>query len=117
MPSNNTTPFFDGSVTNTPEMLAAGSRDIHYLHVINPNSLDSYVQLFDTATIGAITLGTTTPTLVFIIPAGGATSSGAWDTESPFGLHFKYGIAYAATTTATGSTAPSTALKISGAYV
>lgn len=67
----------------------------------NPNASVEYVQIFDLAT--TVTLGTTPPTLA--IPLAASTVS-----QLPFPAVMLNGLQLAATTTATGSTAPGSAL-------
>lgn len=77
----------------------------------NPNSTVTYIQVFDLATTGAVTLGTTTPTYVFSIPGNGtATVGGGGNVEFSKGINHANGIQVAATTTPTGSTAPTNSL-------
>ena len=70
---------------------------------INTNNSPAYIQVFDTT--GAVTLGTTAPTFVVPIPAGGAAN-----VEFTVGIGIANGIKVAATTTATGATTVATAL-------
>ena len=73
--------------------------------IYNPNAVVSYVQCFDTA--DAVTLGTTVPSFVIPMPA----TAGA-NVLTDQGITLTKGLAIACTTTATGSTAPSTGLDI-----
>jgi hypothetical protein len=70
----------------------------------NPNSSVTYIQVFDILS-ASVTLGTTAPTYVLSIPA----TSGA-NLEILAGIPHLNAITLAATTTATNSTAPGTAL-------
>lgn len=70
----------------------------------NPNAAVTYMQVFD-ATSGSVTVGTTTPTYVIPLPP----ASGA-NIEFTLGIGHTTAITVAATTTATGSSAPGTAL-------
>ena len=71
----------------------------------NPNSTAVFVQLFDTT--GSVTVGTTSPTrTIQILPAG---PTGQQNISPPWSA--VNGIKVAATTTQSGSTAPSTALN------
>jgi hypothetical protein len=73
------------------------------------NTATSYIQIFDTS--GTVTLGTTTPKWsIGLLPSGGA------NLEFANGLNFANAIKIAATTTATGSTAPSTNVDCNFAY-
>lgn len=79
-----------------------GAIQFAYFNIANPNSTLVYVQFFDAATTGAVTLGTTAPTCWVAVPALG----GVVDTSFVQGFVFKLGVVVAATTTPTGSTAP-----------
>lgn len=70
----------------------------------NPNSSVIYIQVFNVVS-GSVILGTTTPTYVIPIPAAGAAN-----VEFANGIAHATAISVAATTTATGSAAPTTAL-------
>jgi hypothetical protein len=70
--------------------------------IFNPSNATAYVQLFDAA-LADVTVGTTAPVLSIGIAAGGRASGEA-------GVGFQTAISAAATTTATGNTAPGTAL-------
>jgi len=75
----------------------------------NPNSTVTYLQVFDLAT--SVTLGTTRPDLVFGIPANSATNL-----EITLGINMANAIKIAATTTASGSTAPGTGMDVTIFY-
>ncbi len=78
----------------------------------NTNASQGYVQIFDVATAGGVTLGTTVPNLSIPIAA---TNTGGY-TLSLQGMQFANGIQVAATTTATGSTALGTALDCNAGF-
>lgn len=69
--------------------------------ISNTNASQGCLQIFDAATAGAVTLGTTRPDLVYCVSPGGA------NLEISMGVNFAAGIQVAWTTTASGSTAPS----------
>lgn len=82
-----------------------------YIMLTNPNTAETYVQVFNKASAN-VTVGTTAPDFVLRIP-GLASASGtgiASNLELVNGLAMSTGITVAATTTATGSTAPANAL-------
>ena len=81
---------------------AAGQ--LSWLNVYNPSAAVAYVQLFDSATVGAVTIGTTPPLVSFAVAAGN-TLNLALDR-----MGFFSGIMAAATTTANGLTAPASAM-------
>lgn len=77
----------------------------------NVNSAVVFVQVFDAATAGSVTLGTTPPKFWYAIP-----TNGVLDKDIMRGIYFQNGIVIAVTTTPTGNTAPSTACPISLFY-
>lgn len=85
---------------------SAGKLGGWFIH--NPSAATAYVQLFD---VSSVTLGTTVPDQVFGIPTGASANI-----EITAGLAFSTNIKVAATTTATGSSAPATALVVNFWY-
>lgn len=95
--------------TNSGVSVKASAGQLGMLHCYNPNSSVAYIQLYDTA--GAVTVGTNVK-LSFGVPATNSTGF-----SLPVnGIQFTSGIAVAATTTAGGSTAPTTALDCNAAF-
>jgi hypothetical protein len=98
--------------TTVTAVKSSAAGQLGMLHCSNGGASTAFVQVFDVATAGAVTLGTTVPDLSFEIPPG--ISSGY---SLPLvGMQFSAGIQVAATTTATGSSAPSTTLNCNAAY-
>ena len=93
------------SQTTTVQTVTSAAGTFGGYHVGNPNSSAEYIQVFDTT--GSVTLGTTAPTWVFMIPANDSRTI-----EFTHGLTVSNGIKFACTTTETGSTAPSTGLTV-----
>ena len=93
------------SLSTTLTRIAATGSNLSGYNISNPNAATVYVQIFDAAATGDVTLGSTTPNLSIAVPAFGVT-----DALPSSGVAFQNGIVIAATTTATGSSAPSTAL-------
>lgn len=79
--------------------------------VYNPNASVAYIQVFDVATAGGVTLGTTRPDMVIPVPP----TSGA-NLEFANGVNFANGIQIAATTTDSGSTALGSGLTVTMVY-
>lgn len=104
------TPFFDSSVTGTVEQMKGSAGNVYHLQVDNPNASKVYLQMFASLAAG-VTLGTTVPTLSYVVPA-----SGAWDHFFAIPVAFASGISYAVTTTATGNTSPGSACVLNAAY-
>lgn len=78
----------------------------------NPNASIIFIQVFDVATAGGVTLGTTAPTLSFQVDA----SSTVGFALPINGMAFANGIQMAATTTATNNTAPGTAANCNAGF-
>lgn len=89
------------SLTTTLTVIAAKPSNLSGYNFANPNTSIVYIQLFDAASASGITLGTTAPAVSIAVPAVGVT-----DSFPTSGVAFQLGIVAAATTTATGSTAP-----------
>ena len=107
----NTVNSFDSSVTATKEELTPSGAYLGYIEVHNPNANQVFLQLFD-ALSANVTLGTTVPTLSILVPAGTGVDDGMRAEIFPRPPLFRTGIMYAVTTTATGSTAPTTACRV-----
>lgn len=97
------TPVLKAALSTTVFAVSAAPCTLNSYYIYNPNSSVAYVQLFDVAA-GSVSLGTTTPKWAIGIPA----SSGA--NLSRLKMAFTTALSVAATTTATGSSAPATAL-------
>ena len=108
--SSNT--LFDSDGDNSAQAAKTIPGYIDYLHIINPNTAQAFLQLFDVAA-ASVTVGTTTPKLSFLIPAGDGTNSGGFERSFDPPLHFSANaITYACTTTATGNGDPTTGLTV-----
>lgn len=94
--------MYSGSVTNSPTSIKGSAGQLYGWYIYNPNATVAYVQIFDS---GSISLGTTVPVLSLGIPPGAGAN-----VFSDTGFPFTNNIAYAVTTTRTGSTAPSSSV-------
>jgi hypothetical protein len=103
--------FRDAALTNTDVAVKASAGRVYGYHVYNPNSSDIFIQFYDAGT-GAVTVGTTTPKLSLVIPGGGVLDA----MSLPVPISFGTAITVAATTTAGGGTAPTTALVANVVY-
>lgn len=103
-------PNFQSALSTTVQSVKAGAGKLGGWYIYNPNASVAYVQIFNVAS-GSVTLGTTTPTLSLGIPA-----SSAANLMNGEGIDFSTAISIAATTTATGSTAPGTGLVTNFLY-
>lgn len=97
---------FDSDGDNTAQVCRGSAGYIDYIHVINSNAADAFIQFFDLAS-ASVTVGTTTPSQSWIVPG-----NGAFERAFPKPIHFQRAITYACTTTATGSGDPSTGLTV-----
>lgn len=82
-----------------------------YINLYNPNTAVTFIQVFNKAS-ASVTVGTTAPDFVITLP-GLATASGTGtdrNLEITCGVLMSTGITVAATTTATGSSAPANAI-------
>jgi hypothetical protein len=107
-PANNSNTALTNTVVSV-KASAAGRFGGYFIS--NPNATVACMQVFDVATSGGVTLGTTRPTMAICIPA---TSAANWEITN--GTAMANGIQIAATTTASGSTAPSTGLDVTVLY-
>ena len=103
------TPFLDNAQSTAVTTVKGSAGELGAYHCLNPNTTSAYVQIFDTAS--TVTLGSTTPVLSLGLPA-----SDGGNLEWGMGVHFANGIKVAVTTTATGNTAPSTAVDCNFAF-
>jgi hypothetical protein len=98
-------------LTNTAVVIKNTPGQLYWLQCINPNSSVAYVQLFNVAA-ASVTVGTSASTPVGIA----ANSTGGLSMGDLVGGQFATAISAAATITATGGTAPVTALDCSVGY-
>lgn len=88
----------------TAVAVKASAGNLYGYHIYNPNTADIYVQFYNIAQ-GSTTVGTSTRSISLVVPAGGVL-----DGVFPMPVSFTTAITIAATTTLTGSSAPSTGL-------
>lgn len=102
------TPVMITGLTNSAQTVIAAAQVLDGLQIFNPSNATAYVQIYDTA--GAVVVGTTTPVWSIGIAAGASVSM------ADVNLAFANAIKVAATTTATGSSAPSSSLQANFSY-
>lgn len=96
----------NAALTTTQTVSAAAGKVAGYA-LINLNSSPAYIQVFDTT--GAVTLGTTAPNYIFVLPANSTAANGlAANLEITVGLTIANGIKIAATTTSNGASTVAT---------
>lgn len=94
------------ALTNSAQAVKASAGQVGGWYIYNPNSSAQFVQFYNVAS-GSVTVGTTTPAFMLTIPA----TAGA-NLEIVNGIAFSTAISIAATSTAGGNGAPSTALDV-----
>lgn len=102
-----------GGATEVTAKASAGV--LKWIRVANPNTTDVFLQLHDAANP---TIGSATPLDSICIPGGtGANNRGIMNQEfGPVGITFATALTYTVTTTAEGSTAPTSAVTVSIGY-
>jgi hypothetical protein len=101
---------FFASALIAKTLIVAGVPNLMDFQIYNPNASVAYVQVFNAATTGAVTLGSTVPMRVIPILASSLL------VQSELNWIASAGLVVAATTTATGSTAVGTGLVASFGY-
>lgn len=92
--------FFDDSVVEVKQSVAAGSVMLFNILAYNSGAAVSYLQFFD-ALAANVTVGTTVPKFSIPLPI-----TGGYDAELQLPEGFRTGIVIACTATATGAGAP-----------
>lgn len=93
------------ALTNSAQSIKGSAGQLGGWFIYNPNTSAIYVHLYNVAS-GSVTVGTTNPQFMLVIPA----SSGA-NVLSSVGIDFTTAISTAATSTAGGNGAPTTAVE------
>lgn len=109
------TKFRDPAVTNTAVAIKASAGKLHWYNLYNPNASLAYVHFYNVAA-ASVTVGTTTPAISIALPST-ANGTVAVDSYNGLGLDFSTAISVAASTTATGGIAPSTALVVNAGSI
>lgn len=99
-------PLFVAAQLAAPSLIRGAASLLTTLSGLNPNAAISYLQVFDSATAGAVTVGTTVPNFVIPFPANGVNA------PLTDRLEFFNGIVIAATTTPGGAVAPGVGLAL-----
>ena len=102
--------FSNAGITNAAVSIMTAAGKITYLSIENVNTSKCYLQIFDVASAGSVTVGSTIPKWSFPIAPGGVQ-------EFLVALRFVNGCAIAATTTYGGATAPTSASLVNAAYI
>lgn len=101
------TPYSKAALTNVVNTISSVAGVLTGYYIYNPNSSAAYVQIFDTS---SATMGSTTPKWSVGIPATSAANLAG------LRLNFGTAILIGASTTFSGSTAPTTGLDVNFSY-
>lgn len=99
------------TLSNTATAVKASAGNLHGWAFRNTHTADTFVQWFDLAT-GSVTLGTTVPRFVTVVPA----NNGINQEFLPMPFWFATAITYAGTATRVGSGAPTVAIEVNGVF-
>lgn len=98
------------SLTNSAILIKGSAARLYGYNYFNSGSALAYVNLYDAATAGAVTVGTTVPKMSFPLPSNANAQIGDETLSSiPIGA-FSLGMVISATTTPNGSGAPATTI-------
>lgn len=118
VPNTGVNSFFNSAIDESPAVdIFAKPTLLFNLHVINPNTTDVFIQLFN-ALAANVTVGTTTPQLSYLVPGGtGASNRGAFAIDFAAPISFATALSCAVTTDATGSGAPASDAIVNVGYL
>ena len=94
---------YEASVTETPVQVFVGRGNLYGLLIEENGGADVFVQVFDAASTGDVTVGTTAPDFTFRVAANATFGKDVNDSPLHF---FAKGCVIAVTSTRTGSGAP-----------
>lgn len=98
------------ALTNSAQAIKASAGQLYGWSIYNPNATAQFVCIYNTA-FGSVTVGTTNPLIMLTIPATGAAH-----VLGSQGIAFGTAMSWAATSTAAGNGAPTTALDATAYY-
>lgn len=103
--------YFNAALTNTVVSIKTVAGNIYGLRAYNAGASIAFIQVFN-VTSASVTLGTTTPTEFFPVPASG----GIYDDDYSTPATYSSAISIAATSTPTGAVAPANTQVINLRY-
>lgn len=102
--------YFNAALTNTVVSIKTVAGNIYGLRAYNAGAAYAFIQVFN-VTSGSVTLGTTTPTEFFPVPA-----TGVYDEDYSTPSTYSSAISIAATSTPTGNVAPASTQVVNLRY-
>ncbi len=108
-PSVVTEHSYEAAVTESPVLVFAGQGNLYGFLAEENGGVEAFLQFFNAASTGAVTVGTTVP--VFTIRLGADSTFGKDADDSPV-HHFSLGCVIAVTSTRTGAGAPSAGMTV-----
>lgn len=102
--------FYSGQTNAAKTVVKSSTGQLYGYDLYNNNAAQAYVQIFNVAS-GSVTLGTTVPDMVIVIPANGGRN-----VSYTAGVAFSTAITYAVTATRTGSGVMTNAVDINFFY-
>jgi hypothetical protein len=102
------TAYANAALSNSPVLAERGSAVLSGVDISNVSNATIYVQFFDANSISGISVGTTPPLFWLAVPVNAVLDG----PSSAVGVGFQNGVVVAATTTPTGSTAPSANIPV-----
>ncbi len=105
------TPYANAALKATKAVVKAGATSIYGWHIFNLDNTVTYLQMFNKLTAG-VTVGSTTPDVVLVVPASGWLDDPGFTPPLGFGT----GFVIAATTTYGGSSAQTNGLVVNFFY-
>jgi hypothetical protein len=97
--------YYDNDLDETAVAVKVSAGTLYSIHAINLTAAPLYLQLFNVAQ-GSVTVGTTTPTVQFVIPANADSDGAGFTLSIPQGIAFGTAITAAASTASEGGTGP-----------
>jgi len=110
------TPFLNTSVSNVPVVVTTYPTRVFWVHAINPNATDVFIQIFDKQS-SEVVVGTTIPVQSWIVPGGtGLINRGAFEEILSWPLQLNTALTIAVTTAPTNATPPANAAIVNLGY-
>ncbi len=107
-----TTPSYQSALSSTKTAIKASAGNLYGWHFYNSNNSVVYIQIFNKTTAN-VTVGSTAPDFVLVLPQGGFLD----DPSLAYPYGFSNALTVAATTTPSGSTAPTNAINCTFFYI